>query len=119
MTQAPGDPSRFFVVGQDGEIVVIHNGIILEEYFIDIGDLVYHTGNSQGLLCAAFDPQYQDNGYFYVIYTRQPIPQAVPRPRPAVSPAAPHPQRRVGVAGALPDRAATGAQPRIVRAGTR
>ncbi len=71
MTYAPGDSTRFFVVGQDGEIAIIHNGVILEEYFIDISDLVYHSGNAQGLLCAAFDPQYQDNGYFYVIYTRQ------------------------------------------------
>lgn len=71
MTNAPGDPSRFFVVGQEGEIAIIHNGVILEDYFIDIGDLLSIMGVGQGLLCATFDPQYQDNGYFYVIYTRQ------------------------------------------------
>jgi glucose/arabinose dehydrogenase len=37
--------------------------------FLDITDRVNRGGNEEGLLGLAFDPDYQENGYFYVYYS--------------------------------------------------
>jgi len=37
--------------------------------FLDITDRVNEGGTEEGLLGLAFDPDYRDNGYFYVYYT--------------------------------------------------
>ena len=60
---------RLFVVEQPGRIKIIQNGQILPDPFLDISDRVGSAGLEQGLLSVAFDPQYQENGRFYVNYT--------------------------------------------------
>ncbi len=66
--------NRLFIVEQRGEIYIIKriNNVdsILPTPFIDISNLVNQTGNERGLLGLAFHPDYKDNGYFYVNYTR-------------------------------------------------
>jgi glucose/arabinose dehydrogenase len=65
-----GDGSgRLFVVEKSGLIEIIKNGEVAPGPFLDIRDIVGSTGSEQGLLGLAFDPQYQENGYFYVNYT--------------------------------------------------
>jgi glucose/arabinose dehydrogenase len=39
------------------------------DIFLDITDRVNRGGNEEGLLGLAFDPDYQENGYFYVYYS--------------------------------------------------
>ena len=39
------------------------------QVFLDITDRVSQAGNEEGLLGLAFDPDYRDNGYFYVYYS--------------------------------------------------
>jgi glucose/arabinose dehydrogenase len=39
------------------------------DIFLDITDRVNKGGNEEGLLGLAFDPDYQENGYFYVYYS--------------------------------------------------
>ncbi|MEZ6017382.1 MAG: PQQ-dependent sugar dehydrogenase [Planctomycetota bacterium] len=72
MTQAPGDPSRFFIVEQVGRIRVVLNGALLATPFIDLrpaaGGPVL-SGGERGLLGLAFHPDYQNNGRFFVNYT--------------------------------------------------
>ncbi len=69
--QAPDDGSnRLFVVEQGGRIRVVVNdpASALAPVFLDIsGRLV--SGGELGLLGLVFDPQYAQNGYFYVNYT--------------------------------------------------
>jgi glucose/arabinose dehydrogenase len=65
VTSPPGDP-RLFVVERPGYIQVIHNGVTSQ--FLDIHDLV-NTDGERGLLSMAFDPQFAQNGLFYVYFT--------------------------------------------------
>ena len=69
-TTAPGDASRMFVVEQHrGAIKIVdpNTGTLQDDPFLRIGGLA--TGNEQGLLGLAFDPNYATNGYFYVNLT--------------------------------------------------
>jgi glucose/arabinose dehydrogenase len=68
---APGDPSRLFVVSQQGRILVIRDGTLLPEPFLDIDALVpdISGNNERGLLGLAFHPHYAQNGRFFVHYT--------------------------------------------------
>jgi glucose/arabinose dehydrogenase len=66
-----GDPSRLYVVLQEGRIVSIANDQSADSHrvFLDITDRVSRSGNEEGLLGLAFDPQFQDSGHFYVYYS--------------------------------------------------
>jgi glucose/arabinose dehydrogenase len=70
VTQAPGDPSRLFIVEQAGRIRVIRNGRTLPAPFLDVSGRIT-SGGEQGLLSVAFAPDYADSGRLYVDYTDQ------------------------------------------------
>jgi glucose/arabinose dehydrogenase len=63
----PGDTARLFVVEQGGLIKIIDlaTGQIAAAPFLDVSTEVDSTGE-QGLLGLAFDPDFAQNGYFYV-----------------------------------------------------
>lgn len=64
--------NRLFIVEQDGAIRILDsNGVKLTTPFLNINPRVRSTGNEQGLLGLAFHPEYAQNGYFYVYYTRE------------------------------------------------
>ncbi|MCL4559687.1 MAG: PQQ-dependent sugar dehydrogenase [Chloroflexi bacterium] len=67
---AGDDSGRLFILEQPGVILILQNGALLTTPFLDIRDRV-NTKNyvEQGLLGLAFDPNFQQNGYFYVNYT--------------------------------------------------
>ncbi len=66
----PGDGSgRLFVLEQPGRIRIIQNGQLLNTPFLDITDRVGSRGTEQGLLGLAFDPNYKQNGIFFINYT--------------------------------------------------
>ncbi len=69
VTNAGDGSHRLFVVEQAGFIRVIQGGEILPDPFLDISGLVSCCGE-RGLLGLAFHPNYGENGYFYVNYTR-------------------------------------------------
>lgn len=61
---------RLFVVEQGGKIKIIQgDGTINPVPYIDISGLI-SSGNERGLLGLAFHPDYANNGYFYVNYTK-------------------------------------------------
>lgn len=66
--------SRLFVLERQGRIrVVLPDGTVLPEPFLDITHLNVSTSNwEQGLLGLAFHPDYANNGYFYLTFTAQP-----------------------------------------------
>lgn len=68
LATAPGDP-RTFVVEQAGRIRIIEDGGVRSTPFLDIAAKV-RSGGERGLLSVAFHPDYADNGFFYVNYTR-------------------------------------------------
>jgi glucose/arabinose dehydrogenase len=65
-----GDGSgRLFVVERVGLVrIVDKDGTLLDEPFLDISGSVKTDFLEQGLLGLAFDPDYKDNGLFYVYY---------------------------------------------------
>jgi glucose/arabinose dehydrogenase len=62
---------RLFIVEQPGRIRMLRNGQLLAQPFLDIADKVTTDGNEQGLLSVAFHPAFQQNGQFFVNYTRR------------------------------------------------
>ncbi|MEM8908642.1 MAG: PQQ-dependent sugar dehydrogenase [Bacteroidota bacterium] len=69
--------NRLFIVEKAGRIRIISDisaGTVLATDFLNITGLVDASGNEQGLLGLAFDPDYSNNGYFYVNYTYDPGP---------------------------------------------
>ncbi len=60
---------RFFVVEQTGNIVVVDNGSILDEPYIDLTNDVITEGLEQGLLGFALHPDYAENGRSFVYFT--------------------------------------------------
>ncbi|TWT36209.1 Quinoprotein glucose dehydrogenase B precursor [Posidoniimonas corsicana] len=75
-THAPGRPDELFVVDQRGMIQILNlqSGEFNSTPFLNITSLVDDAANEQGLLGLAFDPDFVNNGYFYVNYTRDPGP---------------------------------------------
>ena len=60
---------RIFVVQKEGKIICI-NTLTEERYtFLDIENLVSTNANERGLLGLAMDPDFQNNGHFFVNYT--------------------------------------------------
>jgi len=68
---------RMFIVEKQGIIKVFDDGVVLEEPFLDISSEV-NTQNEWGLLGLAFDPEYSENGVFYINYNKE---RDFPEPR--------------------------------------
>jgi len=71
ITHAGDGSDRLFVVEQDGVIRVFQNNpaVTSSAVWLDIRPLVSRAGNEEGLLGLAFDPDFSNNGYFYVYYS--------------------------------------------------
>jgi len=68
LTAPAGDFTRLFVVEKTGGIRIVKDGVLLPDPFLDLTAQV-SSGNEQGLLGLAFDPEYATNGRFVVHYT--------------------------------------------------
>lgn len=63
--------SRLFVVERGGNIKIINsNGTVNSTPFLTLTSSTIVSGGERGLLGLAFHPDYAQNGYFYVNYTR-------------------------------------------------
>ena len=68
---ASADDDRLFVVQQRGLIRIADaEGAVSATPFLDLTGVVSQSGNERGLLDLAFHPEYSQNGYFFVNYTR-------------------------------------------------
>jgi len=66
----PNDGSGILLVlEQPGTIRLIQDGVLSAELFMDLTGRVGSGGNEQGLLGIALDPDYAQNGLFYLNYT--------------------------------------------------
>lgn len=59
---------RLFLTRRDGLVLVLENGVVRPEPFLDLRALTTTVGE-RGLLSIAFHPDYSDNGLFFVDYT--------------------------------------------------
>ena len=67
-----GFTSRLFIADQTGRVFVYDSTGTKLDTFIDLRTKVQYSANGeQGLLGLAFHPNYQNNGYFYVYYTKK------------------------------------------------
>ncbi|MCZ6786237.1 MAG: PQQ-dependent sugar dehydrogenase [Planctomycetota bacterium] len=71
LAQAPDQTDRVFVVEAPGRIRVFSNSDSASSttLFLDIADRIQREQPCQGLIALAFDPDYANNGHFYVLYT--------------------------------------------------
>lgn len=69
--QSPNDgTSRIFVVEQEGRIKVFAPNTSTSAVFLDLTELVEY-GGERGLLGLAFHPDYANNGYLFLDYTKK------------------------------------------------
>ncbi len=70
LTHAKDGSKRIFVVQQRGLIKVVQPGSNTATDFINLAAKVSQSGSERGLLGLAFHPQFAQNSYFFVNYTR-------------------------------------------------
>ena len=68
-THAGDGSKRIFIVEQTGYVRIYDEGVVINEPFMALPELITCCGE-QGLLGVTFHPNYNINGYFYVYYTR-------------------------------------------------
>jgi glucose/arabinose dehydrogenase len=66
---ADAGDGRVLIVEQGGLIRLFLGGTLVDLPFLDIRDRVGSSGNEQGLLGLALDPDFLENGRFYINYT--------------------------------------------------
>ncbi|MEM9774577.1 MAG: PQQ-dependent sugar dehydrogenase [Chloroflexota bacterium] len=59
---------RLFILEKTGQIKILKDGFIQAAPFLNLEGQV-NTVNERGLLGLAFDPDYEQNGYFYINYS--------------------------------------------------
>ena len=71
LVQPDDGQDHMFVTEQSGRILIFPNDqqATRAKTFLDIRDRVSEQNNEEGLLGLAFDPEYRNNGYFYVYYS--------------------------------------------------
>jgi glucose/arabinose dehydrogenase len=72
VTNAGDGSDRLFVVERVGLIWIVEDGQRLPQPFLDISDRVKSDDGEQGFYAVAFHPNYEENGQFFVVYTRKP-----------------------------------------------
>jgi Cu/Zn superoxide dismutase/glucose/arabinose dehydrogenase/mono/diheme cytochrome c family protein len=66
VTSAGDGSGRLFVVERHGRVMIVENGEVLEEPFLDITDLTLSAFLEQGLYDLEFHPDFANNGRFYI-----------------------------------------------------
>ncbi|MBH28419.1 MAG: glucose dehydrogenase [Chloroflexi bacterium] len=69
VTHAGDGTGRLFVVEQSGVIWIVMDGQVFNEPFLDLSNKITRRSSEQGLLGLAFDPNYSNNGQFFVHYS--------------------------------------------------
>lgn len=72
VTNAGDGSGRLFIAERDGKIWIAQDGKLLPEPFLDISEIVRSKDMEQAFGSIAFHPDYEENGYFYAVYTKEP-----------------------------------------------
>ncbi|HKH47331.1 MAG TPA: PQQ-dependent sugar dehydrogenase [Thermoanaerobaculia bacterium] len=60
--------NRLFLTTKDGRVLILDNGVVRSELFLDLRGQV-STDEERGVLSLAFHPDYVENGLFFIVYT--------------------------------------------------
>lgn len=71
LTYAPDGSGRLFITEQTGKVRVVQGGRLRPEPFLDLSGRISCCGE-RGLLSLVFHPDFKNNGFFFVNYTRSP-----------------------------------------------
>lgn len=69
LTHAGDGTGRLFVTTQAGRVLIVRDGVVDPQPFLDVTSRVTSAENEQGLLGITFDPEYARTGEFYINYT--------------------------------------------------
>lgn len=69
----PGERNRLFVLEIHGRVRLIENGVLQTTPFLDFAAT---AGAGNGATGLAFDPDFANNGYFYIVHTARSVPPA-------------------------------------------
>ncbi len=70
VTGAPGLPNFVYVTEKGGAVRVVRNGVQLDKPLINVSRII-SPGGEQGLLSAAFPPDFTRTGLFYLYFTNK------------------------------------------------
>jgi glucose/arabinose dehydrogenase len=73
VTSERANADRLYVLEQTGRIRILDAGVLLDEPFLDVSGLIPQGiagGDEYGLLGLALHPDYDQNGRFFIYYTR-------------------------------------------------
>jgi glucose/arabinose dehydrogenase len=73
LTQPPGESRRLYITLKNGTVKVVRDGAVLSTPMLTSLPGI-STGGESGLLGLTFHPQFQANGYVYVLYTTTTAP---------------------------------------------
>ena len=74
ITNYPNDNEMLLVLEQEGIIKIVENNKITKNYFLDISDRVHqplYPADEMGMLGIAFEPNFNENHFFYVHYVNK------------------------------------------------
>ena len=69
LSQPPGANQPLYIVERAGRVLVVEDGEVREQPFLDIRPEVGTGHTERGLLGLAFHPEYEKNGRFFLYYT--------------------------------------------------
>ncbi len=69
LVSVPDGSGRLFLLRQRGRLMIIENGAIRPQPFLDLSSKIVCCNKSRGLRSLAFHPDYKSNGFFFVSYT--------------------------------------------------
>lgn len=87
ISQPPGESRWLYGAALSGSVRVARDGVLLSAPVVSPPNVFY--GNESGLLGMAFHPQFQQNGYLYVLYTTSASPAGTRIARYTLDPANP------------------------------
>lgn len=70
IVQPPKESDRLFIADLSGKVWIFKQGSLLATPFLDISKIIAPTASGAGLHDIVFHPDYDQNGYFYVVYTQ-------------------------------------------------
>ena len=74
VTNYPDNNKILLIIEQEGKIRIVENNNTNENYFLDISNKVHqplYPADEMGMLGMAFDPNFKENGFFYVNYVNR------------------------------------------------
>jgi glucose/arabinose dehydrogenase len=87
LAQPPGERRRLYIIEQHGAVKWTRDGEVQPAPLLQVPGLV--SGNESGLLGLAFHPQFQTNGYMYLLFTTDVAPMGTRIMRYTMNPANP------------------------------